>query len=184
MYFQLYADTVGFSYMSRFGNTQGVSRPTGICASTGNPLLQNTPAMAALCEREEDEGFDRFDFALQEWEKSKPARLYSNWRYIVPEAGKKPDIQIDDAVLVDLFERLESDDRPQRIAFRYILALVLLRKRKLQLISREEVEEGEIWLLRFKGTDGEPVKVKNPGIAEEKIQDLSEQLGEILQGDL
>jgi len=170
--------------MSRFGNTQGVSRPTGVCAETGEPLLSNTQAMAALCERAEDDGFDRFDYSLVAWEKgNRPERLYSNWRYIVPEAGKKPDIQIDDEILVDLFERLESDEKPQRIAFRYILALVLLRKRKLQLVGREEVEDGEIWLLRCKGTDGKPVQVKNPGIAEEEIQDLSEQLGEILQGD-
>jgi hypothetical protein len=31
--------------------------------------------------------------------------------------------------------------------------------------------------------EGEPVQVRNPGIGEEEIQDLSEQLGEILQGD-
>ncbi len=141
--------------------------------------------MASLCEREEDDGFDRFDYCQEAWDRGdRPKRLYSYWRYIVPEAGKKPDILIDDAVLVDLFERLAGDEQPQRIAFRYILALVLLRKRKLQLVGREEFEGGELWLLRFKGTDGEPVQVKNPGIAEEEIQDLAEQLGEILQGDL
>jgi hypothetical protein len=171
--------------MSRFGNSQGVSRPTGVCASTGEPLSPNTLAIATICEREEDEGFDRFDFSTSAWEKGdRPPRLFSNWRYTVPEAGKKPDIQIDDTVLVDLFERLANDERPQRIAFRYILALVLLRKRKLQLVGREEFEGGELWLLRFKGTDGDPIQVKNPGIDEEEIQDLSEQLGEILQGDM
>ena len=185
MYFQLYADTVGFSYMSRFGNSQGISRPTGVCASTGESLSPNALAIATICEREEDEGFDRFDFSISAWEKGdRPERLFSNWRYTVPEAGKKPDIQIDDTVLVDLFERLANDERPQRIAFRYILALVLLRKRKLQLVGREEFEGGELWLLRFKGIDGDPIEVKNPGIEEEEIQNLSEQLGEILQGDV
>jgi hypothetical protein len=171
--------------MSRFGNSQGVSKPTGVCASTGVPLEANMPAMAALCDREADDGFDRLDYSINAWDGgTRPERLFSHWRYIVPKEGKKPDIQIDDAVLVDLFERLGSDERPQRIAFRYILALVLLRKRKLQLVGREEVEDGEVWNLRFKGTDGELVQVKNPGIAEEEIQDLSEQLGDILQGDL
>ena len=171
--------------MSRFGNSQGVSRPTGICTSTGDTLEPNGPAIAALCEREEDEGFDRFDYCVSAWESGvRPDLLFSYWRYTVPEAGKKPDIVIDDEVLVDLFERLADDEKPQRIAFRYILALVLLRKRKLRLVGREEFEGGELWLLRFKGTEGDPVQVKNPGIAEEEIQDLSEQLGEILQGDL
>lgn len=171
--------------MSRFGNSQGVSRPTGICASTGNQLDHNSPAMAALCEREGDEGFDRLDYSLQAWEKGvRPPRLFSYWRYIVPEQGQKPDIVIDDAVLSDLFERLEGDEKPQRIAFRYILALVLLRKRRLKLVGREDTQDGELWLLQFRGTDGDPVKVNNPGIDEDEIQDLSDQLSDILKGDL
>ncbi len=171
--------------MSRFGNSQGISRPTGVCHSTGNLLTPNTHAIAALCEREEDEGFDRFDYSQDEWAKGdRPPRLFSHWKYIVAEHGKKPDIVIDDEVLVDLFERLESDEKPQRVAFRYILALVLLRKRKLKLVGREEYENGELWLLQFRASDGDPVKVKNPGIEEDEIQDLSDQLSEILQGDL
>ncbi|MGY8757436.1 MAG: hypothetical protein ACKVLC_08695 [Phycisphaerales bacterium] len=171
--------------MSRFGNSQGVSRPTGVCASTGDSLEPSQQAFATLIEREEDEGFDRVDYSVAAWERGdRPERLFSYWRYTVPEGGKKPDIQIDDEVLVDLFNRLSDDEKPQRIAFRYILALVLIRKRKLKLVGREEIEGGELWLLRFTGTDGEPIQVKNPGIAEEEIQDLSEQLGEILQGDL
>ncbi len=170
--------------MSRFGNTQGVSRPTGVCASTGQSLTKNEPAIATLCEREEDEGFDRIDFSTAAWEKGeRPERLFSHWRYIVPDSEKKEEIGIDEAVLTDLFERLADDDRPQRVAFRYLLALVLLRKRKLKLVGREDAEVGEVWLLQFRGVDGEQVRVKNPGIAEEEIQDLSEQLGEILQGD-
>jgi hypothetical protein len=170
--------------MSRFGNTQGVSRPTGVCASSGDSLRKNEPAMAALCEREDDEGFDRLDFSIEAWEQgNRPKRLFSHWRYTVSDSGKKEKIGIDDAVLTDLFERLADDERPQRVAFRYILALVLLRKRKLKLVGRENAEEGEIWLLQFRGAEGEPTRVQNPGIAEEEIQDLSEQLGEILQGD-
>jgi len=181
---KVYADPVGFSSMSRFGSSQGVSRPTGVCAATGEQLTPAEPAMAALCEREEDEGFDRMDFSIKAWEQgNRPPNLFSHWRYIVPEEGKKPDIVIDDEVLVDLFERLTDDERPQRIAFRYILALVLLRKRKLRMVGRETDDDGEIWLLQFKGTDGAPVKVKNPGIGEDEIHSLSDQLSEILQGE-
>ena len=170
--------------MARFGNTQGVSRPTGVCASTGEPLSPHEPAMATLCDREEDEGFDRLDYSIKAWEDGKrPERLFSHWRYTVPDGDKKKEIGIDDTVLADLFERLADDERPARIAFRYILALVLLRKRKLKLVGRENTDDGEIWLLQCKGVEGEPVRVKNPGIGGEEIQDLSEQLGEILQGD-
>ena len=170
--------------MARFGNAQSVSKPTGVCFATGETLKPSTPAIAVLLERESDDGFERLDFSLEGWEQGdKPEQLFSHWQYTVPDSSKKPEIVIDDAVLVDLFERLAGDERPKRIAFRYILALALLRKRKLQLLGRESHDEGEVWLLRFKGTDGEPMKVHNPGIEENEIQDLSDQLGEILQGE-
>ena len=170
--------------MTRFGNAQSVSRTTGICSISGDTLTPGTKAVAALCEREDDEGFERFDYSEASWEASTPPeRLYSHWRYLVPDKEDKQDIVIDDEVLLDLFERLDGDERPQRVAFRYILALVLLRKRKLQLVSRDQDDAGELWNLKFRGTDCDPVVVRNPGIEEDEIQDLSDQLGEILQGD-
>jgi len=171
--------------MARFGSSHGISRPTGRCAATNEEIPPETPAIAALCERVEDEGFDRFDYSIAAWEKGeRPDRLFSHWRYITPQEGKKPDIVIDEAVIVDLFERLEGDERPQRISFRYIIALVLLRKRKLKLVGREEADDGEIWLLRWSGTDGEVVKVHNPDIKEDEIHELSDQLSDLFQGDM
>lgn len=172
--------------MTRFGTTHGVSRPTGCCAATDEVLVAGTTAMATLCERDEDEGFDRVDYALEAWERGeRPPRLFSHWHFIVPDADAKPGLVIDDAVLLDIFERLDGDQRPRRIAFRYILALVLMRKRQLKLEGREEGKDGgETWLMRFRGVDGEPTRVLNPGINEDEIRDLGEQLCEVLQGDL
>ena len=185
MSLKVYADNVGFSSMDRFRNSQSIARPTGLCAITGENLLPNTQAIAVLCEREGDEHFDRFDYSLLAWEeKGPPERIFSHWKYVVPDKNVKTGIIIDDEVLLDLFERLSNDERPQRIAFRYILALVLIRKRKLQLLNREKDEKGEKWLLRFRGTDADTIEVRNPGIAESEIQNLSDQLSEILQGDL
>ena len=157
--------------MARFGNAQSVSKPTGVCAATGETLKPSTPAIAALCEREGDDGFDRLDYSLDGWDKGdQPEKLFSHWRYVVPDSDKKQGIVIDDAVLMDLFERLAGDQRPKRVAFRYILALVLLRNRKLQLLGRENHDDGEVWLLRFKGAQGDPFEVHNPGIEENEIQ--------------
>ena len=33
---------------------------------------------------------------------------------------------VDDELLLDLFHRLEADERPQRAAFRFVLALLVL----------------------------------------------------------
>ena len=67
--------------MARFGSSQGVSRPTGLCAATGEEIPHASPAIAALCERDEDEGFDRYDYSIEAWERGeRPKRLFSHWR--------------------------------------------------------------------------------------------------------
>ena len=46
------------------------------------------------------------------------------------------------------------------------------------------LDDGEIWLLRWSGTDSEVSRVHNPGIKEDEIHGLSDQLSDLLQGDM
>ncbi|MHC4946867.1 MAG: hypothetical protein ACYTG1_01200 [Planctomycetota bacterium] len=174
--------------MSRFGGEYQVARSTGVCAETGRPLEAGAPCVAALCEREAEEGFERLDFALEAWESgARPPRLFSFWRTTVPEAGQPRRLLVDDEVLVDIFERLADDDRPQRIAFRFVLALILMRKRILRPAGRTTASDGTArWRVRPRGAAPEtpPVEVIDPGLGDEDIRELTEQLGEILQAEL
>lgn len=173
--------------MSRYGTHYQVSRPTGVCAATCVPLEPGAACVATLCEREDDEGFDRHDFSTDAWESGeRPQRLFSYWRTIVPAADEKRRLLVDDEVLLDLFERLCDDDRPQRVAFRFVLALILMRKRHLQFVGRAGEGRDERWLLRPRKSapDAPPIEVVNPHLADEDVRELSDQLGEILQGEL
>src|SRR5207253_11002490 len=126
--------------MSRFGTDYHVARSTGRCTATDQPLEPGTLCMATLCERPGDEGFDRRDFLLSAWEAgARPEGLFSYWKTIVPPPDAKPRLLVDDAVLVDLFERLASDERPQRVAFRFVLGLILMRKKQLKFVGRKNV---------------------------------------------
>ena len=61
--------------------------------------------------------------------------------------------------------------------------LILMRKRKLKYDSTETEDGNEIWKLRVVGTK-DFASVVNPHLQEEQIEQLSGQLGEILQADL
>ncbi len=93
---------------------------------------------------------------------------------------------VDDDVLLDLFQRLETDDRPQRQAFRFVLGLALIRKRLLKCVGREEDGGMEHWLITQKGDPQEqiPMKLLNPKLVEDDVQSLADQLGAVLSGDL
>jgi len=174
--------------MSRFGTQYHVSRPTGLCEATGRTLEPGTVCIATLCEREEDDGFDRKDFSVEAWEEGRrPQRLFSFWRTRVPSADDKRRVLVDDEVLMDLLNRLGEDDRPQRVAFRFVVALILMRKRQVRFVGRTNAggAGAERWCFLPKGAarDETPIEVVNPHLSDDDVRELTAQLGEILQGE-
>lgn len=173
--------------MSRFSSpSYEVGRSTGVCAATQQPIGPGEQYMATLCEREDDDGFVRLDFRMDAWETGhRPERLYSFWR----TCGKPLDNRkalVDDAVLVNLFERLECDEQPQRQAYRFVLALVLMRKKKLKLTGTRRDGDATYWLLRYAGDppDAPVIEVIDPQLDKDRSREVADQLGEILRGDL
>lgn len=184
--------------MSRYGSQYQVGRQTGVCAASGAPLEAGTPCVATLCEREEDDGFDRLDFSIDAWEAGqRPPRLFSHWRTVVAVVQERRQLLVDDDVLEDLFDRLAADERDQRIAFRFVLALILMRKRRLRFVGRAEpgaaaagptgagTSDTERWRFRRRGATPEDpdILVTNPRLSDDDVRDLTAELGEILQGD-
>ena len=173
--------------MSRYGVEYRISRSTGVCAETGDPLEPGVPCVAALCERVEDDGFDRIDYAVDAWEAgARPERLFSYWKTTVPHPDARKRAYVDEEVLMDLFEGLADDDRRQRIAYRFILGLMLMRKRRLKYVGRREEGEHERWLMIPRGAEPEtpPIEVIDPRLTDEDVRELTLQIGEVLQVDL
>lgn len=172
--------------MSRISIGYDIGRFTGACAATGEPLSPGTPCVAALCEAPNQPGFVRRDFSIAAWDAGqRPSGLFSFWRTTAPEPGGSRRLLIDDQVLLDIFLRLEQDARPERQAFRFVLALILLRRRMLRSVGREPAREGaaEVWLLKPRGA-GElepPLRVTDPRLGESDLAGIAEQLGEVLE---
>jgi len=81
------------------------------------------------------------------------------------------------------FERLAEETDEEKINFRFVLMLVLMRKRRLKYESSKIQDNKEIWCLRIAGTK-DAVEVINPHLDEEQMKQLSSQIGQILQVDL
>jgi hypothetical protein len=65
------------------------------------------------------------------------------------------------------------------------LALILLRKRALRHLRIDQGPDGERWLFMPRGADEgtEPIAVANPGLRDDEVQDLADQLGEVLRSE-
>ena len=86
---------------------------------------------------------------------------------------------VDDSVLIDLFQRLEGRDGQEDIRLRFVLALILMRKRLLRYEGMAQGVAPETWRMRPRGTD-EEVTVINPQLTESQIGEVSQQLSGIL----
>ena len=157
-----------------------VDKPLGQCYGTGRKIEYGEEYFGALVEI--DEGLQRRDFCADYWESEKP-NVFCYWKSKLPHPDQKKQIFVDDEMLMAFFERLENETGQEKVTFRFGLALILMRKRRWKY-DATRVENGkEIWRLRIVG-EKEIVEVVNPHLDEEQVEQLSSQIGQILQTDL
>jgi hypothetical protein len=58
--------------------------------------------------------------------------MFSFWKTTMPLPQQKKKLLVDDSVLMDVFQRMEGKNEPQEVRFRFVLALILMRKRLLK----------------------------------------------------
>jgi hypothetical protein len=160
-----------------------VDKPLGQCYSTGRKIEPGEEYFGALVEIEE--GLQRRDFCADYWESEKP-NVFCYWRSKLPCPDEKKQLFVDDNMLMAFFERLEHETGQEKVNFRFVLALILMRKRLLKYDATRDEEDKEIWRLRIvgnKSTDN-MVEVINPHLDEEQVSQLSSQIGQILHTDV
>ncbi len=157
-----------------------IRKPLGQCSGTGQVFSPGTDYFAALVETEQ--GLERRDYSISFWESEKPA-TYCFWKSRIPEGREKKRLLVSDEMLMSFFDRLAEEAETEKNRFRFVLMLILMRKRKLKYESSQTIEGQEIWTLRVTGED-RTVQVVNPHLTEDQIEQLSSQMGQILQVEL
>jgi hypothetical protein len=158
-----------------------VARPRGQCAVCQTAIDPQQPLMAAL--RETPAGFERLDVCMNCWPDFNRSDLIGFWRTTMPQAEQKKKLFVDDEVLCQLLERLSETTEPAKLNFRFVLGLILMRKRLIVYEGSRAENEREIWTVRFKGKE-QTMDLLNPRLEESQIQDVSTQLSEILNEEL
>ena len=157
-----------------------VDKPLGQCYGTGRKIEYGEEYFGALVET--DEGLQRRDFCADYWEEEKPD-VFCYWKTRLPQPNQKKQIFVDDEMLLAFFERLGKETEQEKVNFRFVLALILMRKRRLKYDATRVEDAKEIWRLRITG-EKQSIEVINPHLDEEQIEQLSSQIGQILQADL
>jgi len=141
--------------------------------------------MAAVRETEQG-GFERLEFSMAAWlAGARPEGVLCWWKTVMPEANARKRLVLDDEAIEEVFDRLSEDTRPNRVAVRWLLAMILLRKKRLRHQRIEHRDGVEIWLFSRRGEEegSVPTSVVHPTLDEEAIAALSEELGAVVAFD-
>ena len=159
-----------------------VGRPRGVCSVTGQKIEPHTPYVAAL--REAESGLERVDYteaAFEALPAEQQAAHLAHWHTTMPEPDpKKRKLLVDDEVLMELFRRLEGAETQEKLAFRVMLGLMLMRKKKLNFEGEDTDEDGrEVWIMRPRKSE-QTYPMVDPKLAEDQLESVGEQVKQVL----
>ena len=162
-------------------STYEVAPSQGKCFVSGRAIAKGEKFVAAL--RETETGFERVDVTVDHWEQFDRAGVIAFWQSVLPEHEQKKKQFVDDQVLCDLFERLSTATEANKISFRFVLGLILMRKRLLIYEGSRREGDTTIWSVRMKGRQ-DLISLFDPKLDERQMTDVTGQLGQILNEEL
>jgi hypothetical protein len=146
------------------------------CAVTGREIKPGERFYTVLLE--EGQQFVRRDYSAEAWQGA-PAGAFSFWAGKVAENAESQRPPIDDELLLDCFHRLEGQLEPHQVNFRYVVALLLMRRKRLRFEDARQKNGQEAIVVRCL-RDRKSYEVFNPRLSEEEIASVQEEVFKVL----
>lgn len=145
------------------------------CVRTGKELKPGERFFSVLHDR--DGSLVREDISQEAWQ-GPPADAFSFWLSRVPAKDRPKRLQVDEEVLLDCFCRLAEEAESQKVNFRYILALLLMRRKRLKFDDARTQNGQEHLILRCTKTRNLHTVV-NPQLTEPQLAEVQEEVRKI-----
>lgn len=146
------------------------------CAVTGRELQPGARFYSVLLE--ENGKLVRHDYSSEAWT-GPPSGTFSFWAGKVPPRDQSKQVRIDDEMLLDCFRRLEGQNEPERVNFRYVIALLLMRRKRLKFEQVKTENGQEILQLRCTRS-GAHHQVINPRLNEDEMIAVQDEVFKVL----
>ena len=158
-----------------------IARSTRTCAGSGEAIPPGTPFYSALIEG--DESFERKDFRVEAWPEVDSSAFFSYWKNKGSEAKEEKKQTVDYERLLAFFDGLEHAEEPQKRLFRYVLALILVRKRRLRLDDMGRTEDGDR-LVVYDRRGEKTLEIVAPEASREELAAVQNKLNELFECDI
>ncbi|MFG0243938.1 MAG: hypothetical protein ACF8R9_14210 [Phycisphaerales bacterium JB054] len=162
-------------------------RPTHQCAETQRRFQPGEAYVATLTDNPDNDEMIRLDFGLEAWERgARPPRApIAVWRTVESDGQPQQNLLPGADELFAMFEGMDDEAEGRGAVFRYLLALMLMRKRVLRLVDQRVGKTGRpvLQLAKRGGPKGAPPEmfdVTDPGMDEDAIAAGIQELGTVL----
>ena len=156
-----------------------IQGPTRVCSVTGQVLDAGMRFYAVLIE--EDGKFVRKDYAASAWQ-GPPPEAIAFWMGRVPASDQPRKPTFNDDLLLDCFHHLEGATEPNRIHFRYVVALLLMRRKRLKFEDMTREGEATALIVRDIKTRKRHL-VADPRLSEDEIAAVQDEVFRVLGWD-
>ena len=150
--------------------------PAKQCTATGRVLWAGDAFCSALTD--EAGQFVRRDYAREAWKEPPPGTI-AWWAGRIPEGGAVPKPTINEPLLVDCFEHLTDTVEPDRLNFRYVVALLLMRRKRFRFDDLRKTGDREVMLLRDMKTNRKH-EVLDPKLTDEAMETVRQEVFRVL----
>lgn len=154
-----------------------IQGPTRVCAASGKELKPGEAYHAVLLEQEGK--LVRLDYSADSWPGA-PASALAHWSGRVPTAEKPHKPVVNDDILLGCFERLKDSADHDGMNFRYVVALLLMRRRRFRFEDVVRDPEGRDILLVKDARSGTVHQVMDPRLTDDEIAAVQTEVFRVL----
>lgn len=157
-----------------------VRRAEDACVDCGRRLLAGMEVVASLVLT--GEGFRREDRCATCFE-GLPERPFSFWRMKRDRAVRPGPRKLDLGYLTEFFRRLDGRDDPHSRRLGWIVGLLLLRKKVLELVDRKLDDQGNETLVLRQRRGERLFELSDPQLTDEAVATIHEDLTRVFNID-
>lgn len=157
------------------------------CAISGETFVDGDEFYTCIFEDPESDGYLRKDFAAENWEKAREtfeSEPFSFWKstFEIPPVEKKTEAIEKHSAEALLRKMIDEDDSTTENA-RYILAIMLERKKTLKPVDTKETENRKLLFYEHKD-NGDLFIVADPRLHLSEISSVQEEVMVLLSGEM
>lgn len=155
-----------------------IQRCTRHCSVTERDLAPGEDFYSALVS--DGAELVRLDYSIDAWS-GPPQNAVGWWKSRMPVANEKRMRWAPNDVMLEFFEQLEQ--QPDKQDMRFVLALLLVRRRVMRLEEKELAENGAEILVLYCPRRQTTYKVPESAPEDSRIEEIQEELARLLFAD-